>query len=189
MAELLAVLILFMIVGALVAVETTNLLYSIVSIGAVGFLLAMVFLFLGAPDLAITQIVVEVITLVVLLRAVIHRQAAGPAGHRAFFAVVASAVVVVVLTAAAVIILTQFPRLGTSVMDRVAEAPSNVYLSEGLPRTGAANIVTSVLLDFRAYDTLGEATVLFCSVLGALTILRRRARKKPEDPDKESEHA
>ena len=52
---------LMMIIGALVAIETPNLLYSVISVGAVGFLLSIVFLFLAAPDLAITQIAVEVI--------------------------------------------------------------------------------------------------------------------------------
>jgi len=46
----------------------------------------------------------------------------------------------------------------------------------GLPATYAANIVTSVILDFRAYDTLGEATVLFTSILGALALLRREGK-------------
>ena len=41
-------------------------------------------------------------------------------------------------------------------------------LEVGLEQTGAANYVMAVLLDFRAYDTLGEATVLFCAILGAL---------------------
>ncbi len=66
------VLIVLMIVGALVAIETPNLLHSVISVGAVGFLLSIVFLFLSAPDLAITQIAVEVITLVLLLRATLR---------------------------------------------------------------------------------------------------------------------
>ena len=72
-------------------------------------------------------------------------------------------------------------------MDRFADAPSNTYLREGLEETGAANIVTAVLLDFRAYDTLGEATVLFCAVVGALSILRRKTKKQPDEPDEEHE--
>ena len=38
------------------------------------------------------------------------------------------------------------------------------------------NIVTAILLDYRAYDTLGEASVLFCAVLGVAAILRRGAK-------------
>ena len=41
--------------------------------------------------------------------------------------------------------------------------------------------MTGILLDYRAYDTLGEATVLFTAIIGALAILRGRARKKKEE--------
>ena len=68
-----------------------------------------------------------------------------------------------------------FPEFGEPIM-RV----SRVYVQTGLPATYAANIVTSVILDFRAYDTLGEATVLFTSILGALALLRKdgKARRR-----------
>ena len=52
------------------------------------------------------------------------------------------------------------------------------YLDMGLMKTGAANLVAAVILDFRAYDTLGEATVLFTSVIGVMAVLRAIGRKK-----------
>jgi multisubunit Na+/H+ antiporter MnhB subunit len=52
-----------------------------------------------------------------------------------------------------------------------------------LDDTGAANIVASVILDYRAYDTLGEATVLFTSIIGATVLLRRKSKKLLEEPD------
>ena len=73
-------------------------------------------------------------------------------------------------------VFSNFPPFGESVLDRFADAPSQTYVTSGLEKTGAANIVTSILLDFRAYDTLGEATVLFCAILGALALLRKKAR-------------
>ena len=85
-----------------------------------------------------------------------------------------------VLAIFSVRMLAGFPDFGQPVMDRFADAPSNTYLREGLAQTGAANIVTAVLLDFRAYDTLGEASVLFCAVMGALCVLRTTARKQPD---------
>ena len=60
-------LIVLMIVGALIAIETPVMLHSVISLGAVGFLLSIVFLFLAAPDLAMTQIAVEIVTLVLQL--------------------------------------------------------------------------------------------------------------------------
>jgi len=57
---------------------------------------------------------------------------------------------------------------------------SQYYLDEGLKQTGATNLVTSVILDFRAFDTLGEVTVLFAAALGVLSVVRTVGRKKLE---------
>ena len=53
---------------------------------------------------------------------------------------------------------------------------SQHYLDAGATETGAANLVSSIILDYRAYDTLGEVTVLFTAILGALAILRSTAK-------------
>jgi multisubunit Na+/H+ antiporter MnhB subunit len=55
---------------------------------------------------------------------------------------------------------------------------SEVYIEQGLKKTGAANLVASIILDFRGYDTLGEAAVLFTAVMGVLAVLRREGRRK-----------
>ena len=60
------VLLAFMVIAALIAVETKSLLSSVISLGAVGFGLSIAFLFLRAPDLAIVQIAVEVVLLIFL---------------------------------------------------------------------------------------------------------------------------
>ena len=185
MPGIIFLLILLMVVGAAVAIETPNLLYSVVSVGAVGFLLAIVFLFLSAPDLAITQIAVEVITLVLLLQATIGTTDKSVANDRPHVSRVVAFVLVLILASFTVHLLAEFPEFGQPVTERFSDAPSNTYLSEGLEKTGAANIVTAVLLDFRAYDTLGEVAVLFCAVTGALSVLRRRARKRSNQPDEE----
>jgi multisubunit Na+/H+ antiporter MnhB subunit len=174
-----------MIVGALIAVETPSMLLAIISVGAVGFLLSIAFLLLGAPDIALTQIVVEIIALVLLIRATIRKDADIPAREGALFTRMAAVAAVVLLTVFSFHFLADFPEFGHPVIDRQPDAPANAYLAQGLEQTGAANIVTSVLLDFRAYDTLGEATVLFGAVLGALVVLRRKARKAEHEPDEE----
>ena len=74
MTEALALLILLTVIAAIITVVTPNLLYSIISLGAVGFLLAIAFLFLAAPDIAIVQIGVEVVSLVILIRATLGRE-------------------------------------------------------------------------------------------------------------------
>ncbi len=187
---IIVVLILLMIVGAMIAIETSNLLYSVVSVGVIGFLLSIVFLFLSAPDLAITQIAVEVITLVLLLRAASRGEHDPPVSPNWLSLGRMSALALVIILGAIsawTIVDAEFPQFGEPVMVRFEDAPSNTYLAEGLEKTGAANIVTAVLLDFRAYDTLGEATVLFCAVMGAVTVLRSKAKKQPHEADQEHE--
>ena len=177
------ILLVFIIIAALVAVETKNLLSAVICIGAVGFGGSLMFLFLRAPDIAITQIVVEVLGLIILIRATIDRDHTFISGDREFFGTIVSLVIVFVIFLAGVKVLETLPAFGTAVFAQVPNAASQTYIKDGLAKTGAANIVAAVILDFRAYDTLGEATVLFTSILGATVILRKKGKKLLEERD------
>lgn len=175
----------FMIIAALNALETKDLLASVVSLSAVGFGLAVVFLAMGAPDVAIVQVVVEVLTLIILIRATIRHDVTSFTEGTEFFSLLVGLVLLFVLFLFSLEAVRALPPLGTPVMDAVTSAPSHHYLEHGLRETGSANIVTAILLDYRAYDTLGGATVLFASVLGALAVLRSRPLKKKKKTDDE----
>ena len=168
----------FMLIGAVVAVYLRGLLSSVIAVGAVGLGLCVMFLFLKAPDLAITQLVVEILMLVILIRATIGRGVSrikyrsGPLAFGAFFIFAAA------FSIGAYFALKELPAFGEAVM-RV----SGFYVRNALSKTGAANIVASVILDFRAYDTLGEATILFTSVVGVLALMRGKGRKKIDERD------
>lgn len=171
----------FMVVAAdLVALKSKDLLVSVISYGTVGFGLSVTFMILGAPDVAIVQIVVEVIILVLLIRATLGRDRKVVSGEHEPFAAAFAWVAMLLLMAMVlrIVLLPETPAFGQPVMDRLADTPSQHYLSEGLKETGAANAVAAVLLDYRGYDTLGEATVLFTAVVGTMVLLRRRAKKK-----------
>lgn len=176
-------LLLFILIAAIIAVETKNLLSAVICIGAIGFGASIMFLFLRAPDIAITQIVVEVLGLIILIRATIARDLTFISGDREFFEAVVSVVIVFVIFIFGMEVLRALPEFGTPVFTQTASAASQTYLADGLKDTGAANIVSSIILDYRAYDTLGEATVLFTSIIGATVILRKVTRKKLEEPD------
>lgn len=174
-------LMLFIIIASLIAVETKNLLSAVICIGAVGFGGSLMFLFLRAPDIAITQIVVEVLGLVILIRATIDRDHTFISGDREFFGTVVSVVIVLVIFLAGIEVFKTLPDFGTPAFTATEHSASGVYITDGLQKTGAANIVTSVILDFRAYDTLGEATVLFTAIIGATVLLRKKSRKQLEE--------
>lgn len=173
----------FMIIGAIAALEIKDVLSAIIAVGIVGLGLSVAFLFLQAPDLALVQFVFEILCMIILIRAFTHRKE-----HKIDLKsnVVLVAIAVVILSVVFVLGIFAFkelPSFGKPIA-RIAER----YLTKGPQETGSANIVTSIILDYRAYDTLGEITVLFTSILGAFTILRvigrkqRRWTKKKEWP-------
>jgi multisubunit Na+/H+ antiporter MnhB subunit len=173
---ILIILLSFMLAGALIAVETKNLLSSVISLGAIGVGTSVAFLFLMAPDLAIVQIAVEVVLLIFLIRATIARDVIPQRGHIAWGGLAVVVVLLAGLLAFGAYAFRDLGGFGQPIIAAVQDAPSNRYLARGMKETGAANIVAAVILDYRGYDTLGEATVLFAAILGALTILRVRSR-------------
>ena len=165
-------LLIFMIIAALIAIEVKDLLSSVVAIGAAGFALCLAFLVLKAPDLAITQLVVEILCLIILIRATIRRDLPFSTEGRWYFNTMVTLTFIAVFLFFANIALKELPVFGEPTM-----AVAKKYLETGTAETGAVNLVSAVILDFRALDTLGEATVLFASIIGVMAILRRPGRK------------
>jgi multicomponent Na+:H+ antiporter subunit B len=174
------VLLLFMIIACIIAVQTDNLLSSIICVGAVGAIGSLMFLLLYAPDIAITQVVVEVLALVVMIRVTISRDVTVITGDRELFGAVTSIVIILVIFMAGIDVFRTLPAFGVPVFSQFSNAASQTYITDCLSKTGAANIVTGIILDYRGYDTLGEATVLFASIIGATVILRKETRKPLE---------
>jgi len=177
---LLIVFLVFAIIGSLIAVETKNLLSAVISAGVVGFGTSVMFLYMGAPDIAITQVVVEVLALIVLIRGTIaidNISIGGPRDTLPLFVALVFFGAFVILGIFALSDMTQFGKP----MMRVSE----YYLNNALAETGSSNVVMSIVLDYRGYDTLGEATVLFTSILGAFVILRKHGKKAVKEKDLE----
>jgi multicomponent Na+:H+ antiporter subunit B len=61
------------------------------------------------------------------------------------------------------------------------------YLERSLQDTGAHNVVAAILADYRLYDTMGEATVLFTAILGVTLILGRNHHRTDEKIDQMDE--
>ncbi|MCD6531698.1 DUF4040 domain-containing protein [bacterium] len=171
-------MLLLMIAGAIVAVEIKNMLSAVIAAGVVGFGVSVLFLFLKAPDIAITQVIVEVLSLIILIR--VTTKADNEAIERKIdsFANIAGLVFVGIFVGFCIWAFVDMTPFGTPLM-RVSQH----YLSAGLEETGAANMVAAVILDYRAYDTLGEAVVIFTSILGAFVILRSHGKKKISEED------
>lgn len=167
------VLLAMMIIAAIAAIEMEDLISSVIAVGAVGLALSIAFLVLKAPDLAITQLVVEILCLVILIRATLKRDLPFSVSGRWFLNTFIAAAFAVIFLMFAYYSVKDLPAFGYPIM-RVARS----YVDSALLKTGAANIVAAVILDFRAYDTLGEAAILFTAVIGVMAVMRRIGRKK-----------
>ncbi len=171
----LQLLLLFMVFAAIAAVQIEDLLSSVIAVGAVGLGLSMAFLILKAPDLAITQLVVEILCLIILIRATINKDLPLIRDGRWLFNTISTLLFIGLFLICAYFAFKDLPKFGQPTM-RVAQE----YIAKGLEKTGAANIVASIILDFRGYDTLGEATILFTAVMGVLAVIRKVGRINEE---------
>jgi multisubunit Na+/H+ antiporter MnhB subunit len=167
----------FMIVAAIIAIEIKDLLAAAISVGAIGFSVAILFILLQAPDLAIVQIVVEILTLIIFVAVIFRTTDVDETINKKstpmqILGMVSYGLFVVVFLILIERIFSFLPGFGSPVMKVASE-----YIKMGLPQVGGANIVADIILDFRGLDTLGEATVLFTSVIGVLVVMRYKGKR------------
>ena len=165
-------------ISILGVVQARSRLAAVASLGLSGFLVAAWFVLLGAPDLALTQLLVETLTValvVVVFRRLPQTFTRGQRPRKAAAGLVA--VSLGVLAGAATYAFTG--RRGLS------ETGAR-FLAEGEGLTGGANVVNTILVDFRALDTLGEIAVLGVAAVGIFAIVRLVERGALPRPPLES---
>lgn len=175
MEILLIVILALMILGAIYSLEAKDLLSAVVSYGIVGFGLVICFLLLEAPDLAIVQVVVEIVTLIIMIAVILNttREELKDRAPK----VVGIYYILGLIFIAGFIYFFIISIKGLPVFGEHFTRMATEYIKSGVKGTGAVNLVTGVVLDFRGYDTLGEITILFTAVIGILTVLRIKGRK------------
>ena len=169
-----------MVMGALFAAITRSRLSAVVSVGIMGFSIALTFILFSAPDLGITQLLVETLT-VILLVLVLFRlprfaSLSTPLERVRDLLVAGSVGVLITLLVLTAWGIDQF-------------VPISGYMIENsVPLAHGRNIVNVILVDYRALDTLGEIFVLALAAIGVIAMLKLRAaeKSKPASKDKES---
>ena len=169
-------ILLFMIAAAVIAVQVKDLLSSVVAIGAVGVGLAMAFLLLKAPDLAILQLVVEILSLVILVHATTRQDLPFSTSGRWLFNTVSTLFFVAVFLMTAGMVFKSMPVFGA-----LSSGAARIFKDTGPERTGAGNMVVAISSKARVIDTLGEIAALFTAVVGVLAIARKIGRTGGDD--------
>ena len=147
-------------------------LRALVLVGAVGISTCLTFLQFSAPDLALTQFMVETITIVLLLlglRWLPPRLVSIKPRRSRIDKVRRTRDLVVALLAGTVMAAISYAVMMTS----ASRTLSHFYLENALSGGGGLNVVNVILVDFRSFDTLGEITVLSVVALTVFALLRR----------------
>ena len=157
--------------GTGLAIVTRSRIAAIAGLGAVGIGVALVFLLFGAPDLAITQLLVEMLVVVLFAVAALRLPVMPEAAfrRRPVHAVLAGTIGLLV----------------TLILLAATSHPLDMRLTEffekaSYPEAHGRNVVNVILVDFRAFDTFGEISVVTVAALAAYALLRqRRDRSRP----------
>ncbi|HMQ35281.1 MAG TPA: DUF4040 domain-containing protein, partial [Chloroflexaceae bacterium] len=162
--------------GAFATVTARSRLGAIIASSVVGAMVALFFVIYSAPDLALTQLLVETLLTVFLLLvfAVLpvrfERLSSPPARMRDGLIAGALGLTIAGIAFAASS-SAQFPSI------------SQAFRAQSQPLGFGDNVVNVILVDFRAFDTLGEIVVLFAALLGIYAMLRLRPASEPRLSD------
>ncbi|MDQ4147292.1 MAG: DUF4040 domain-containing protein, partial [Pseudomonadota bacterium] len=160
---------LLILLAALATVLAPSRLSAVAALGVVGYGVALIFILFGAPDLAMTQFMIETLTVILFVLVFYHfprftQLAPPPARLRDAVVAVMTGGVMTALVLAAV-----------ATPSGSVAAP---YFAEtSKPLAHGRNIVNVILVDFRAIDTFGEIVVLAVAGIGVYALLKLRPRK------------
>ena len=140
-------------------------LISLLMLSVVGLVVALTFARFSAPDLALTQLSVEVVTMILLMLALFFLPQKTPresSNRRSLRDVVLAGALGMVVAS-----------LNYAVLTRDNAPISGFFLENSVPGGGGHNVVNVILVDFRGFDTLGEITVLALAGLAIFKLLNR----------------
>src|SRR5690606_20865193 len=147
-------------------------LTALIVIGAVGLMVSVVFALLSAPDLALTQLLVEMVTIALMMMALNYLPKQSKQARTPFRRWRDAAISTVAGAGVAA--------LAYAMLLSPSQTISGEMLLRSLPEAYGANVVNVILVDFRGFDTFGEITVFAVAALVVHAMLRW-ARLKPDE--------
>jgi len=167
----LAALIVIAAMGTVLAKER---LAAIIAIGAVGTLVVVFWLVYSAPDLALTQLLIEIVSVVLFVLVFFHalpfakaKMSKGSVARDAAVAICFGGMITVLMLT---VIYGGF----------FDDSLRNYYFEHAEHEAGARNVVNVIIVDFRGYDTMGEITVLSIAAIALFCLHKLRKREKEE---------
>ncbi|OEH93669.1 Na+/H+ antiporter subunit A [Bacillus solimangrovi] len=158
---------LIMVGAAFATVLSNNRITSILVLGVVGFGLSLLFVIYRAPDLALTQLIVETVTVALFLLCFYHlpelKKREESVGNNLLNWIIS-------ISVGTIITLTAIASHSTKLFETI----SDYFVETSVPLGGGHNIVNVILVDMRGLDTMLEITVLGLAALAIFTMIKLR---------------
>lgn len=158
------VLMLVIIGAAILVMLTKSRLTAVIGLGVIGFVVAIFFVIFRAPDLALTQLVVETVTVALFMLCFYHLPELGKETEGAGFR---TANLIVSLGVGIVVTLVAISAQSNALFDSIS-----YFYEDSYQLAGARNIVNAILVDFRGFDTMLEILVLTIAGLGVYSLIK-----------------
>jgi len=143
---------------------------GVLTLSILGFMVAIFYILASAPDLALTQLVVETLLLLIFLLVLEELPAFyGEPGPAVALRDAALSLLVGVTAFLSVLFAARGP-------DEPLTETASYYVEQAVPGAGGTNVVNVVLVDFRAFDTLGELLVVSIAALSVFVLVTMRNR-------------
>lgn len=167
------VLALVLVAGVLTILFSRSRLSAIIALGAVGYTVALFFVLFRAPDLALTQLLVETVSVALFLLCFYHLPEYKKQQKRLTFRLTN---LIISLGVGTVVTLIALSANST----RLFESISSYYVDASYTEAGGKNMVNVILVDFRGFDTLFEIAVLGIAALGIYSMIKLRLTRGRE---------
>ncbi len=165
---------LFVVIGAISTVFAKTRLASILLLGAVGYTVSLFYVLFRAPDLALTQLVIETVSVALFLVCFYHLPKLRKEDSRIRFKLTNALISVGVGVMVTLIALSAHS-------NKFFESISQYYIENTYSEAAGKNMVNVILVDFRGFDTLFEITVLAIASLGIYGMIRLRLTRRDEE--------
>ncbi|WP_409362626.1 Na+/H+ antiporter subunit A [Bacillus safensis] len=165
------ILSLVMVAATIATVFASSRLTAIIALGVMGYTLSLFFVIFRAPDLALTQLIIETISVALFLLCFYHLPKLSLKQKTRRFKMTNF---IISLGVGVVVTCLAFASTSQQSLDTI----STYFIENSYKLAGGDNIVNVILVDFRGFDTLFEITVLAIAALGIYGLLKTQAKRK-----------
>lgn len=168
------ILVSIIVVASITIMFAKSRLTSIILLGAVGYTVALLFVVFRAPDLALTQLVIETVSVALFLLCFYHLPKLNRKEERIGFKLTNLIVSIGVGVTVTLLALSAHS-------NKLFDSISSYYIENTYKKAGGENMVNVILVDFRGFDTLFEICVLAIAALGIFSMIKLRLTRRKEE--------